>query len=557
MKLQTACLLLPLMSTGLFAEPADTVIVDAKVYTANEKQPIAAAIAISNGKISYVGNAQGIEAFIDEQTDVISLPHRLVMPGFIDTHNHVFEGASNVGGNCELSKTASLNQQQHYLERCKKAVKQKGSWVIGYGFQLDALMDGEPSEHPVALLDRHFPDNPVVIMEESSHAMIANTLALKKAGFNSNSAHPSGGRIQFDEQSGQLTGILFDNAGDIVMNIAWKAQKDSFGSSFDGLLAGMEVAAQNGITTIGDGRMYWDRGWFKVWQQALRDKALLMRVSIRPWIYPDMPQQKQLKALKQFYNPNPWSPLVVNQVKMYVDGVLHFGTAKLSKPYKWSWQPDAPKGINYIGPDTLSGWLKNLNRIGYGAHIHAVGDAGITEALDAIASIRSTGGKKRYGLTHLELIRAKDIGRFTKLDVDADFQAGAEFFAQHDWVIPLIGSARAKQLLPMRKVFDTGANVTFSSDWTVNPINPLIAIANSLREKSRQGLPDIDEAIYASTLNGAYALGLEKVTGSIEVGKSADFVVLERDITHAAPAKIEKTEIMMTMYQGVVTHSIP
>ena len=538
------------------SQPADLVILNAKVYTANDAQPRATAVAVTAGKISYVGSQSGIQAFIDEQTRIVPLHQQMLMPGFIDTHNHVFEGASNIGGGCELSKTATLKAQATNLKRCAQSAKKPGQWIIGYGFQLDSLMQGNPKITPLQMLDRYLPNNPTVIMEESSHAMIVNSAALKLAKITKQSPHPPGGRIMLDDKTGQPNGILFDNAGDIVMEQAWNSHANAFKASYDGLLAGMAIAATNGITTIGDGRLYWKRGWYDVWQQALKDDEVLMRVSLRPWIYPHLPIDTQLKFLKSIHNPNPHSQLVVNQVKLYADGVLHFGTAKLNKPYQWSWQTDAPKGIDYIGPNKLPLWLNKLANIGFGAHIHAVGDAGIHQALNAIEHQRSKGSKHLYGMTHLELLANKDIKRFKQLKVDADFQAGAEFFADHHWATHLIGAKRAKQLLPMRKVFESGANVTFSSDWTVNPVNPLVAIANSLRERKGQGLPDIHEAIYAATLNGAHALGLAKVTGSIEVGKSADFVVLEQDITALPADKIEETAITMTFYAGEVIFDI-
>ncbi|TQV87416.1 amidohydrolase [Aliikangiella coralliicola] len=533
---------------------ADLALIDAVIYTVNEKQPFATAVAIADGTIIYVGENDGLEDFIDDQTKVISLRQQMLLPGFIDTHSHIFEGASQVGGNCQLEKNANLKEQIPSLKICRQNISKKGAWVIGHGFQLDALMDHQLKITPIRLLDEVFPNNPVVIMEESSHAMLVNSYALHLAKLNSSATPPPGGRIMIDPDTREPNGILFDNAGDIVMEIAWNSAPDVFNQSYAGLLAGMNEVIANGITTIGDGRMYWRRNWYEVWQQALKDDQVKVRTSIRPWIYPELSMSKQLKFLEEIYQPDPEELLIVNQVKMYADGVLHFGTAKLSQPYQTSWQTDIPSGLNYIPPDQLSAWLKQLNKIGYGAHIHAVGDAGINEALNAIEQSRKQGSQQKYALTHLEMVNDKDIARFKSLNVDADFQAGAEFFGDHSWVYNLIGKKRASKLLPMRKIFDTGANVTFSSDWTVNPLNPLVAIANSTRLKHTSGLPNIHDAIKAATINGAKALGIDKITGSIEVGKSADLVVLSDDITQLSPQQILETEIVITILQGEVVY---
>ncbi|MGB0494875.1 MAG: amidohydrolase [Kangiellaceae bacterium] len=543
----------PLKSLHAKNYAADLVIVDAYIYTANERQPRASALAIKDNRIVYVGDQKGTDNYIDDETDIIELAGKMLLPGFVDTHNHIFEGASQIGGNCQLDKHLALQKQTSNLKVCQSQVVTKDTWVIGYGHQLDVLMSEVIEDTPREFLDHFFPNNPVIIMEESSHSMLVNSNALRLAGINSESDHPQGGRIMFDEK-GEPNGILFDNAGDSVMELAWNAQSDVFQQSYDGLLDGISEVSANGITSVGDGRLYWRRGWYEVWEKARTEGELTLRVSLRPWVYPEIPLDSQLKILKEMYDPNINSLLIVDQVKMYSDGVLHFGTAKMLRPYNESMQVNDPKGLNYIPPRRLNKWISELRNLGYGAHIHAVGDAGIRQSVDAIQKERIKGSQLRYGLTHLELIDPIDIKRFSKLNIDADFQAGADSFADHSWAEYLVGKKRAKQMFLMRDLFDTGVNITFSSDWTVNPLNPLVAIANSVRWSHKQGLPNIDEAIYAATLNGAKALGLASITGSIEVGKSADLVVLGRDITRLNPDQIEQTKILMTIFRGEVVY---
>ncbi len=530
---------------------ADLIITQAQVYTANDDLPESQAVVVAKGKIVFVGDNKQAMTWVSPDTEVISAKGKMLLPGFVDTHNHVFEGASEADGGCLLSSTKTLSQQRSELTVCQKQINKPGDWVIGYGHQLYALWGNSVDLNPRRYLDRWFPENPVVIMEESSHSMLVNSLALKIVGIDANSPHPQGGRIMTGH-NGQPNGVLFDNAGDIVMEHVWNSLSHNFQVSYKGLLAGMNVAVSHGITTIGDGRLYWRRGWYEVWQAAKKNDAIVTRVSLRPWIYPDLAFEQQLDYLRDIISTDKDALLIVDQVKMYIDGVIQFGTAKMLKPYQSSWQTDLPYGLNYIESNELPLLLENLDKAGYGAHIHAIGDAGVRETLDAIEAVRVKGSDKIYSMSHLELVDPDDFDRFVELDVHADFQAGAEYFEYTDWARFYIGNRRSLQMLPMRQIYETGANVTFSSDWTVNPINPLVAIANSVRLRDSKGLPDIHAAIQAATINGARALGLESVTGSIEVGKSADFVLLDRDIVNANAAQIESAKVIMTILQGEV-----
>ncbi|WP_271271093.1 amidohydrolase [Aliamphritea hakodatensis] len=530
------------------SDDADTLVINAVVYA---EQP-AEAIAIKDGKITFVGSNQQARELQGNQTDVLDMEGAMVLPGFIDNHNHVFEAASEAGGSCELSPDEDLNGQIPYLEACADEA-QPGQWLIGYGFSLEMILDDAANaQTPLALLDEFFPDQPVILMEQTSHAMWVNSAALDQAGITLASPEPQGGRHLKDPDSGELNGILLDNAGDIVMELAWNNLNNVFQRSYNGLLNGLYIASEHGITTIGDGRMYWQRGWYEVWQAARKNGDLTARVSLRPWIYPEGEPEEQLAFLKQIQTRQPDSRLIVDQVKMYSDGILTNGTAKIIKPYRDSFVDDMPYGLNYIPPEDMKFWLSELNEIGYGAHIHAIGDGAVRESLNAIEAVRNEGSGRDYSLTHVEMIQNADIQRFKPLKVTADFQV-ASSVGDHDWAIPFIGKKRTHQLMQLRPIYDTGANLTLSSDWNVNDINPLSGIGSSI-QMGKRGLPDIDAAIDAYTLKPAISLGLDDITGSIEVGKSADFVVLSQDITQLAPSKIADTQILMTILQGEIVY---
>jgi len=534
------------------ADSADMVLTNASIYG----YQTADSIAISKGKILYVGKASDMQSFTRPSTETIDLDGGFIAPGFIDNHNHVFEAASEAGGQCELSMDAGLEEQIPYLKACRKDAR-RGEWVMGYGFSIEALLAEDNRRTPLEVIDSVFPDQPVIIMEQTSHSMWVNSAALEKAGINKNSPEPQGGKILKDEYTGELNGILMDNAGDIVMEIAWNSLEEQFDQSYEGMMTGLDEARSHGITTIGDGRLYWKRGWYEVWKEAEKRGDLTARVSLRPWIYPTDSMQPQLSFLSEVLATDKSQLLLVDQVKMYSDGILVNGTAKTLAPYLDTYIPDEPYGINYIPPEAMEEWLKALDKIGYGAHIHAIGDGAIRESLNAIEAMRQQGGAKDYTLTHVELVNSKDVERFAKLNVTADFQVGSDYVAYHDhqWAEAFLGAKRTRALMNLKAIFDTGANVSLSSDWNVHDINPLVGIANSLI-MGKTGLPSVEDAIDAYTINAATSLGLDDITGSIEVGKAADFAILSRDITQLSAEKIKKTDIWMTILNGQIVYDI-
>jgi predicted amidohydrolase YtcJ len=539
--------------TAVHAKPSAMVFTNAIIY----QHQTADTLVIKDGRIAFIGKAEAAQKQYANLGNWQDLEGAFIGPGFIDNHNHVFEADAEIGGDCDLSDAQSIRGYEQVLVQCKRELApQTDEWLMGYGHELAKLLTLS-DESPLEMLDRLFPSNPVVIMEQTSHSMWVNSTALKLAGITDKSTDPQGGRI-LRETDGSLSGILLDNAGDRLFEIAWNQQPDLQNAHKRGLRNGLRQLAENGITTVGDGRLYWKRGWLDTWQQLEKQKQLTARVSIRPWIYPADPAAPQLEFFRKVYQPDATRLLVINQVKLYSDGLLQNGTARLLQPYRETINPDLPTGLDYIATDQMKWWLVELDKIGYGAHIHAIGDCGTRNALDAVESARQAGSEQLYGLTHLELVQVEDFGRFKQLSVDADMQIGNEgtLHADHHWADSWLGHERAAHLMPVRAFLAAGANLTLSSDWNVNQLNPLISIANALELKG-QSFPDVDTAIAAYTINAAQALGLAEQTGSLTVGKAADLVVIDQDISRVKPAKIRQAKFLLTMLNGQVVYQSP
>ncbi|EOO28262.1 hypothetical protein ICM_02729 [Bacillus cereus BAG1X2-3] len=404
--------------------PKSVVFKNGTIYTSNEKQDIVEAVAVKEGKITFVGSNKDVEAFINEDTKVVDLQGRFILPGFVDNHNHIFEAKSPAAGNCSVSSDASLQKQRSYLKACKKGVKD-GEWISGTGFSLEELLKDmdEKSEQqtPLQVLDELFPNNPVLIMERTSHSVWVNSKALELAGINKDTKDPQGGRIIRDSETGEPFGILYDTAGDIVMEKAWNSQPNLFEKNYEGLLDGLDEVAKNGITTVGDGRLYWKRGWLDVWNKVNDEKKLTTRVVLRPWVYPNLNETEQMEYFQKIKRDDLSSRMLINQVKMYSDGISINSTAKTLEKYKFEWFKGTPYGLNYIPEEKMKWWLTELNKIGYGALIHTIGDGGVRESLNAIEAAKKEGAKQPYTLTHVEMVEDSDIDRFAKLGISADF----------------------------------------------------------------------------------------------------------------------------------------
>ncbi|MDY7964647.1 amidohydrolase [Bacillus thuringiensis] len=538
--------------------PKNVVFKNGTIYTSNEKQDIVEAVAVKEGKIIFVGSNKDVEEFINEDTKVVDLQGRFILPGFVDNHNHIFEAKSPAAGNCSVSPDASLQKQRSYLKACKKGVKD-GEWISGTGFSLEALLKDmdEKSEQqtPLQVLDELFPNNPVLIMERTSHSVWVNSKALELAGINKDTKDPQGGRIIRDSETGEPFGILYATAGDIVMEKAWNSQPNLFEKNYEGLLDGLDEVAKNGITTVGDGRLYWKRGWLDVWNKVNDEKKLTSRVVLRPWVYPNLNEAEQMEYFKKIKRDDVSSRMLINQVKMYSDGISINSTAKTLEKYKFEWFTGTPYGLNYIPEEKMKWWLTELNKIGYGALIHTIGDAGVRESLNAIEAAKKEGANQPYTLTHVEMVEDSDIDRFAKLGISADFQVGHDFAEdpKQSWASTYFTNQQMKRIMPLGRIWKTGANVSLSSDWDVNELNPLVTISNAL-SIDEKGLSDVYAAIDAYTIKPAKALGLDNITGSIEVGKSADMVLLNEDITKMSADKIPNAKVLVTVLQGEVVY---
>lgn len=532
-------------------EVATQVFNNGKIYTVNDKQEWADAVAVKDNKIIFVGSNEEVKNYVDSSTKVTNLSGKMMMPGFHDVHMHPIESASE---NTQFSINFDETDPENYIQAIKQASQDNpgNGWLIGYGHSIFTLL--ESSRSPLAILDEAVPDRPVIIMEQTSHSMWVNSAALALVGFTKDTPHPNGGRILHNENTGDLNGILIDNAGNIVMDLAMTPTAESLNNDYNGLIEyTLPELAKHGITSISDARSFWKRDDHKTWLKVQQNDELTARVSVGLWAYPTANDADQLANLKALYTNEAESLLKFNQIKLYSDGIIVNATSAMLAAYEIDLIgiPEN-KGLNYFTQERIEHYITELEPTGFDFHMHAIGDRGIREALNAVENSGSEQGRHR--ITHVEIIDPADIPRFAELNVTADAQVAGDFTNPEHWHEndELIGAVRSDNAVPIKSLDAAGARVTLSSDWNVSPFNPFIGLQNAVTRAPQE--LSLAKAIKAYTINSAYVMRQEDKVGSIEVGKLADFVILDRNLFDIKQNTINQTKIVTTIFDGEVIY---
>ena len=555
------------------ASALDLLLTNGKVYTVNSAQPWVEAIGVEDGSIRFLGNSEQAQALSDQAERVIDLNGHLVLPGLHDVHMHPLEAGNPAAAACSLRIGMNPEREIGNLRRCAKYQLGAGwasDWVLGWGYSIfDVLSTDRP---PVEILDQAIPDQPALMMDFTSHSMWANSLALQAAGIDTHTQDPVGGVIVKDLETGQPNGILVDNAGNMVMEYAFAPTEKGLNLAYQGVLKMLPRLAGNGLTSIVDARSYWTRKHHEVWQKLADENRLTARVVLSLWAYPDK-DESQIEILKKLYRNDPDSLLRMSQIKVYMDGVVDNTTAAMKTPYleDLGWVA-GNRGLNYFDEARLTRYIEELGSAGFDFNIHAIGDRAVHEALNAIESADRINGQingqidgktngenndRRHRLTHLEIVDDIDIPRFKALNVIADFQVAGDgsFPEVYSEAETLIGE-KAHNPIPIRSIHDSGAVVTLSSDFDVSTMNPFVAMQHALT-RGAESLETISDVIEAYTINGAYLMRHEDKTGSIELGKFADLVVVDQNLFEISVESISDTKVLLTLLAGKEVYRSP
>ena len=534
---------------------ADLVIRNARIYTQNPQQPEAASVAILDGAIVAVGDDAATAVFVGDRTRVIDAGQGMLLPGLHDAHVHpLSSGAALLG--CSLSDAMTEAAILEGLQDC--AADSDEGWLVGLDFNLGLFPNGNPHK---ASLDALFPERPVYLAAADGHSAWVNSRALELAGITADTPNPPQGVIERDPATGEATGTLRETAQALVSDLLPETTPED---DVAALRAALQFMHSLGITSFVDaavGEQHW-RAYRSLAEAG--ELQARVRTSLTHGTFSQHPGEA-FEAVLARRGEYASARLNTDAVKLFVDGVLEGETAALVTPYLGD-HPHSGE-INF-DPEQLKDIVTRFDAMGLQVHVHAIGDLGVRTALDAFEAARARNGERdnRHHIAHLQLVHPDDFPRFAELNVSTTFQALWAYPDSYitDINLPAVGAERVERMYPVRSLQRAGARIIGGSDWSVSSVNPLDAIETALRRQDPddlvQGTLNAREAVTLETMlaaytrNAAWVMHQEDIVGSVEVGKRADLVLLDRDLYRIPVEDINTTAVRMTLFDGEVVY---
>ncbi|KAA5827792.1 amidohydrolase [Algibacter amylolyticus] len=536
---------------------ADQIYFNGEIYTMDDNRPMVEAVAVKADSILSVGSKEGIMKLKGDKTQLFDLKGKTMVPGLIEGHAHLF----SIGN--ELL-AVDLGGTKSYEEAIKKVAEKakstpKGEWVIATGWHHDkwitqpTLINGYPTNK---LLSAAVPDHPVILVHASGHIIIINHKAMDIAGINSKTPQPDGGEIVLD-LNGEPTGILNETAGDLVYKYLPEPTKENVKEA---IILSLEECFKNGITGFHDA----GSGGYMVnlYEEMASQNLIKLRLYVMlRGTQPELLEYCFKKGIQENLYDN---QLTIRSIKLMADGALGSRGAWLLEEYT-----DAPgeHGHNVTPLEDINKIVNNAYKNGFQVGIHAIGDRATREVLDIYESTfktESTNSSKdaRFRIEHAQHFDPADILRVAELDVILAMQA-IHMSSDRPWAIDRLGEKRITEgAYIWQTLLKSGAKIVNGTDAPVEPLNPMAGFYASVSRKTLEGMPDggyeplqkmtRNQALRSYTLDAAYAAFQENDKGSIEVGKWADFTILDRNIMTIPENQILETKVVMTIIGGEI-----
>jgi len=520
---------------------ADLALIDGNVLTMNSFQPSAEAIAIKKDRIVKVGTNEEISPWIGKATKIINLQGRTVVPGLIDSHIHVADFGKFLMW-IDLKDVNSIEEMQKRIRKRAQKIPE-GRWIIGSGWDQARFVE---KRYPnFRDLDEASPDNPVILYHQCGRVCVVNSKALELADVTNETRAPSGGAIEKDAETGEPTGILRENATDLV----WKTISEL---SEEEIMEAASLACKK-IVEAGVTSIHWiftSSTEIPIIQKLRAENKLPLRVyTIIPTNILD-----QINGLDSLLGSGDNIDRNLG-VKVFVDGSLAARTAALREPYS---DDPATKGQLLYSQGELDALVVKAHKAKFRLVMHAMGDQAIDMTLTAIEKALMEEPRKshRYRIEHASVLNEEFIQRIKKLGMMVSVQPKCVISEFSVWsAVDRLGSERARWLYPLKTLIKEGIRVIGGSDCPMEPLSPLQGIQAAVE---RQFFPEeritVDDALRMYTVNAAYASFEEKIKGSIEKGKLADLTVLSGDPRTTPPSKIGDIKVRMTIVGGKVVY---
>jgi predicted amidohydrolase YtcJ len=540
--------------------PADLILRGATVHTVDAARSTAAAVAIEAGRIAAVGDADAVEGLRGPSTRVVDLDGAMVLPGFQDAHCHLGM-AGHASTLCSLAESDGPDGHLRRIGAYREAHPDR-DWVVGSGWSMSDFPGGTPT---AAALDTVVPDRPAVLTNRDYHGAWVNTRALELAGITAATPDPAGGRIERDEHGAPM-GTLQEQAMHLVLDLA---PAPTHADRVAGIRAATAYYHRLGITACQDALV--DADWQAAYEQLARSGELGLRV--RGALQWDVGRgDAQVAELVERRRSGAVGRLACGNVKFFHDGVVENRTAAMLDPYlDAGGRPTGEYGIDMYDRADLERFARLCDAEGFGVHIHTIGDRAVRESLDALeAAIRANGRRDaRHQLAHVQFAHHDDLPRFRALGVIANVTplwARLEAYVS-EMTLPFVSERAGSGMYPFGSIVRAGGALAFGSDWSVSTPDPRQQLATAVARRDPLGtaeeplLPaerlDLGTAIAAHTIGAAHACSLDAVTGSIESGKLADLVVLDRDLFGLAAENFLDVRVLGTLVEGEVVHAEP
>lgn len=530
----------------------DMVLMNGKLISCDSQNRTYDAMGVCNDKIVFLGSNDEIEKGINSETKVIDLKGKMVVPGFIDAHNHMVSYGINLM-NVNASSPPNETVEEILVKIGEKAKEvPEGQWIRAWGYDDLKLKDKEQLDR--WKLDSVAPNHPVMVMRQCLHTCVLNSMGLKIANINKETNDPVGGKIERNPGNGELTGVFRETAVDLIKKVVPEYTKEELREALK--KAGQEYL-KDGITGIheaGIGFLQDGTDEFNAYQDVKKYGELPIRVN---WMVMEQYVDELITlGIRSGFGNN---EMRFGPIKMFLDGALSVKTAAMLEPYPGE---EDNKGILTMSQEEVDSKVEKAHKAGLQITAHALGDGAVDQLLNAYEKALEKYPRldHRHRIEHCGIVNPSIIERMKKLDVIPVPQAGFIYFIG-DCFEENLGKECLGRTYALKSFLDAGLIVPGSSDRPVVPATPLQGISSALARKTLKGdvlAPEqsieIQDALKMYTINSAYASFEEDIKGSLEIGKLADMVVLDEDIFETNPEEIANVKILKTIIGGKVVY---